>query len=63
MRQVSGAEAERARWELAIYAGVARRSYLKGLLKGRECPDAQELAIDSARALLGLGDDDETPDQ
>lgn len=62
VRQVSGAEAEQARWEAAIYAGVARRSYLKGVLEGRDCPDARELAIDNARALLGLPEQD-SPDQ
>lgn len=59
VRQVSGAEAEHARWEAAIYAGVARRSFIKGLLKGRECRDAREMALDQAHALLGLDADGE----
>lgn len=66
VRQISGAEAEEARWEAAIYAGVARRSFLKGFAAARECPrlDAAELqqlrqdkSIESAASLLGLGED------
>lgn len=54
VRQISGAKAEEARWEAAIYAGVARRSYLKGYLKGLGCETATEASIRSARDVLGL---------
>lgn len=59
VRQISGAEAERARWEAAIYAGVARRSYLKGYMKGQGCETAEEASIRSARELLGLQEPEE----
>ena len=61
VRRISGAKAEEARFEDAVYAGVARRSFLKGYLAGQSCPTSEELAIGSARDLLGLpavvGDD------
>lgn len=56
VRQISGAKAQEARWEAAIYAGVARRSYLKGYLKGQGCETAEEASVRSAREVLGLGD-------
>ena len=56
VRQLSGANAERARWEAAIYSGVARRSYLKGYMLGQQCPVStpQEAAVRSAEDVLGL---------
>lgn len=54
VRQLSGAKAEQARWRAAIYAGVARRSYLKGYMQGRDCKTGEEVSVDSARDVLGL---------
>lgn len=62
VRRVSGARAHEARWEAAIYAGVARRSFLKGVLAGRECPTMEEQAVSSARDLLGLAPADTQQD-
>lgn len=55
IRQISGANAARAKWEAAIYAGVARRSFLKGYAKGVKCPTPEEAAVQSAEDVLGLG--------
>lgn len=54
VRQLSGAQAERNRLESAIYAGVARRSYLKGYARARGCASIEKHAISSAEDLLGL---------
>lgn len=54
IRQVSGAKAEEKRWEVAVYAGVARRSFLKGYAAGQACPLLEESGVASARDLLGL---------
>lgn len=54
IRQISGANAERAKWETAIYSGVARRSFLKGYAKGLGCANAEETAVQSAEEVLGL---------
>lgn len=37
VREVTGANAERRRYQTAIYSGVTRRSYLKGMGKARGC--------------------------
>lgn len=57
VRQVSGANANAKRWQAAIYAGVARRSYLKGYLAGQECPSREEMSVQSARDVLGMAGD------
>lgn len=54
IRQLSGANAERARWQSAIYAGVARRSFLKGYAKGQGCLAPIDAAVKSAKAVLGM---------
>ncbi|GMN03923.1 hypothetical protein [Erythrobacter sp. MTPC3] len=54
VRQVSGARAEEKRWEAAVYAGVARRSFLKGYMAGKFCETAEEASIRSARDVLGM---------
>lgn len=54
IRQLSGANAERARWESAIYSGVARRSFLKGYAEGMGCPDQLDTAVQSAEEVLGM---------
>ncbi|XUU59526.1 hypothetical protein ACRAQ6_08010 [Erythrobacter sp. HA6-11] len=56
VRRISGARSHEAEFESAIYAGVARRSYLKGVALGRTCerPDPEEIAIEDAHALLGM---------
>ncbi len=55
VRQLSGANAERAKWQTAIYAGVARRSFLKGYAQGLGCKSAEVDAVKSAEEILGLG--------
>ncbi|MEE4199940.1 hypothetical protein [Erythrobacter sp.] len=54
VRRISGARAAEARWEAAIYGGVARRSFLKGYLSAKSCPTAEEVSVRSARDVLGL---------
>ncbi|GMN14975.1 hypothetical protein [Altererythrobacter sp. MTPC7] len=54
VRRVSGARAEQKRWEAAIYAGVARRSFLKGYMAGQGCESAEEASVRSARDILGM---------
>ena len=59
VRQLSGAAAREKRLEDAIYAGVARRSFLKGFAASQGCATAEERAIASARAALGRAENDE----
>ena len=54
VRQFSGANARRAEWKSAVYAGVARRSYLKGYGKGLACATDTEQAVQSAKDVLGM---------
>ncbi len=54
VRQLSGANAERAKMTRAIYAGIARRSYLKGYALGAGCSTADEIAVESAEEVLGM---------
>lgn len=54
VRQISGARAEEKRWEAAVYAGVARRSFLKGYMAGKGCETAEEASIRSARNVLEM---------
>ena len=63
IRQISGANAERAKWESAIYAGVARRSFLKGYAKGLKCATPEEAAVQSAEEILGLPSPDRSGEQ
>ena len=61
MRRVTGARAEAKRWEAAIYAGVARRSFIKGYMAGRGCGTVEEATVRSARDILGLNQDERDP--
>ncbi|WP_152553448.1 hypothetical protein [Erythrobacter longus] len=54
VRRLSGARAERKRWEAAIFAGVARRSFLKGYLAGQACETPEEASVETARDVLGM---------
>lgn len=54
VRRVSGAKAEEDRFEAAVYAGVARRSFLKGVAQGRECSAPVDDPIEDAHDLLGI---------
>lgn len=54
VRQLSGANAERARWEASVFAGVTRRSYLKGYTRGMACLSAEEAALQSSKKVLGI---------
>lgn len=58
VRQISGAKAVQKRWEAAVYAGVARRSFLKDYMAGKSCETADEASIRSARDVLGLSPKD-----
>lgn len=57
VRQLSGAKEQEARWDAAVYAGVARRSYLKGYAAGRECDMGSEAVILPARDTRDAEDD------
>ncbi|MGB3472549.1 MAG: hypothetical protein WBA51_17175 [Erythrobacter sp.] len=59
VRRISGAKAQEARWRLAIYGGVARRSFLKGYLAARPCDNAADDAARSARDILGMSPSEE----
>jgi hypothetical protein len=48
IRQLTGANAEREKMERAIYAGLARRSFLKGYAQGIGCAPAEETAEETA---------------
>ncbi len=48
IRQLTGANAEREKMERAIYAGIARRSFLKGYAQGIGCAPAEETAEETA---------------
>lgn len=54
VRQLSGARAEEKRWDSAIYAGVTRRSFLKGYMAAKQCESSEDVSVNSARELLGL---------
>lgn len=54
LREVSGANERKQRMEDAVYAGVARRSFLKGVAAAKGCPTAEERAIATARQGLGM---------
>lgn len=54
VRQLSGANAEREKMDRAIYAGIARRSYLKGYAQGIGCGTVEEMAVQSAEEVLGM---------
>lgn len=54
VREVSGANANRRKMERAIYAGVARRGFLKGYAEAKRCKNSEELAIEAAEIRMGL---------
>lgn len=54
VRELSGANAARRRMDRAVYAGVARRGFLKGFAEARQCKTAEALAIEAAEIKLGL---------
>ncbi|MGB5484619.1 MAG: hypothetical protein WBM93_08970 [Parasphingorhabdus sp.] len=54
VRELSGANAARRRMESAVYAGVARRGFLKGYAAAQQCKTSEELAIEAAEIRLGL---------
>ena len=55
VRELSGANAEQARWEAAVFAGVARRSFLKGYAKGLNCFAINLPVVQTAREDTGFG--------
>ena len=55
VRTLSGANKKRAEMAAAVYAGVARRSYLKGYSAAKGCPTAEEAAMRSADVAAGSG--------
>lgn len=54
VRRVSGAKAKQNEFDAAVYAGVARRSFLKGVAQGRECIKPQPDPLADAYDLLGM---------
>lgn len=54
LREVTGANERKQRMEDAVYAGVARRSFLKGVAAAKGCPTAEQRAIATARQGLGM---------
>lgn len=54
VRQISGASSREKAMDAAIYAGIARRSFLKGYAKGLQCPTREEAAIANAEDVLGM---------
>lgn len=53
VRQLSGANAKAREWQAAIYAGVARRSFLKGFATARGCPSRETAALNNATECFG----------
>lgn len=58
IREISGANEAQRRWQVALFAGTARRSFLKGVGQSRGCPypargatsrDASAVAANRAR--------------
>ncbi|WP_022675383.1 MULTISPECIES: hypothetical protein [unclassified Novosphingobium] len=58
IREISGANEAQRRWQVALFAGTARRSFLKGVGQSRSCPypargatsrDASAVAANRAR--------------
>jgi hypothetical protein len=58
IREVSGANESQRQWQVALYAGTARRSFLKGIGQSKGCPyparaaratDAKMVAANRAR--------------
>jgi len=54
VRELSGANERKQRMEDAVYAGVARRSFLKGVAAAKGCPTAEQRAVAAARKGLGM---------
>jgi hypothetical protein len=54
VRELSGANSNRRKMERAVYAGVARRGFLKGYIAAKQCKTAEELAIEAAEIRMGL---------
>lgn len=54
VRELSGANAARRRMDRAVYAGVARRGFLKGYAEAEQCKTTEELAIEVAETRMGL---------
>lgn len=54
VRQLSGANAREKKMEVAIYAGVARRSFLKGYAAGLGCAPRKTDAVIKAEEVLGM---------
>ncbi|WP_156874116.1 hypothetical protein [Sphingorhabdus lutea] len=54
VRQISGANAHRAKMEDAVYAGVTRRSFLKGVAYAKNCATKEEMILQSAHDVLGM---------
>lgn len=56
IRRLSGARAEEQKWASAIYAGITRRSFLKGYAKGLDCASPQQTVVKSAKEILGISE-------
>lgn len=56
VRQISGANHHAKKWQSAVNAGFARRSFLKGYAKGMQCGTGMSEESASAREVLGLSD-------
>lgn len=54
VRELSGANAARRKMDRAVYAGVARRGFLKGYAEAEQCKTSEELAIEAAEIRMGL---------
>ncbi len=57
VRALSGANEKRAEMEAAIYAGIARRSYLKGYSAAKNCSTSKASIIPSAEMPAGQQED------
>lgn len=57
IRQITGANKKKRERETALFEGITRRSFLKGYAAAKQCETYEEINIQSAESLLGLGDD------
>lgn len=55
VRTLSGANKKRTEMAAAIYAGVARRSYLKGFSAAKGCPTSDEALMNAVDAIIDPG--------
>lgn len=57
VRQLTGANKKKRERERALFEGITRRSFLKGYAAAKQCQSYEEINIENAESILGLGSD------